>query len=407
MFQNCIRCTICVENCPVFGVNPLFPGPKQAGPDAQRFRLDGETATDEWVKYCSQCRRCETACPYGVDIAEIILRAQIRNAAGRKRAFAQILFAHNYLAGKAASWTAPVFNRLAATEWAGKMAGRLGISGYLPFPKFKFFSLRGGLPPALRLIDRGKKRVAFFHGCFLKYNRPDIGRTIKTLMQAAEMDVAVPRQFCCGLPALGNGNLKAARMYAQRNVDILSAYVDAGFDIVYSCTSCGLTLTGDYPGILGLKGGRKIAENSYHVYEYILNLVESGVIDPAFGEVSRKIVYFVSCHLRAIGIGYPAARLLSKVPGIECEIMDDRCCGLSGTYGFKKANENTARSIGEKAAQAVMRTGAEAIVADCGACRMQLGHLTGLPVLDPAEILTESLKRSGILPLKRPGLIFR
>jgi glycerol-3-phosphate dehydrogenase subunit C len=66
-FEHCVRCTICVENCPVYKVEPGFPGPKQSGPDAQRFRLDGEKSVDQWVKYCSQCRRCQIACPYGVD----------------------------------------------------------------------------------------------------------------------------------------------------------------------------------------------------------------------------------------------------------------------------------------------------------------------------------------------------
>src|SRR5690606_26438990 len=68
-FEHCIRCTICVENCPVFRVNPAFPGPKQAGPDAQRFRSQREKSVDEWVLLCSQCKRCEMSCPCGVEPA--------------------------------------------------------------------------------------------------------------------------------------------------------------------------------------------------------------------------------------------------------------------------------------------------------------------------------------------------
>jgi len=64
-FENCIRCTICVENCPVFKVNPEYPGPKQAGPDAERFRLDGIETVDKWITHCTQCKRCDFACPYG------------------------------------------------------------------------------------------------------------------------------------------------------------------------------------------------------------------------------------------------------------------------------------------------------------------------------------------------------
>ena len=55
-FEHCIRCTICVENCPVFKVNSSYPGPKQAGPDAARFRIDGEKSIDKWINMCTQCR---------------------------------------------------------------------------------------------------------------------------------------------------------------------------------------------------------------------------------------------------------------------------------------------------------------------------------------------------------------
>lgn len=403
MFQNCIRCTICVENCSVFGINPLFPGPKQSGPDAQRFRLDGEVAVDDWVKYCCQCKRCEMSCPHGVDIAEIILHAQIRQREGKKGTLASTLFTHNYLMGKFASFSAPIANKLAATKWARNLSTKFGISTYLPFPEFRFFSLERGLRKSLNLFGRRNKKVAFFYGCFLNFNRPDIGRKIRNLLIAMGLEVVLPPQTCCGLPALGNANLGAARRYAERNVDTLSPYIDAGYDIVYSCTSCGLALTNDYPGILNIPGGKKIAENSYNIYEYMLNLVEEGSIVLNLGDLKKKVAYHIPCHLRALGIGYPASRILSFIPGLETTIVDDHCCGLSGSYGFKSINQSTSQAIGEKAANAVIRTGADAVIADCGACRMQLAHMTGLPALDPVELLTESLQNAGI-PLTTSSL---
>ena len=93
----------------------------------------------------------------------------------------------------------------------------------------------------------------------------------------------------------------------------------------------------------------------------------------------------------ALGIGYPAAKLMSLIPGLTCEILDDNCCGLSGSYGFKKSNEATAIQIGNSAVARIKKTGAAAIVADCGSCRMQLGGLSGLVTLDPAEVLSEAL----------------
>ena len=38
-FEQCIKCTVCTVYCPVAAVNPLYPGPKQAGPDGERLRL--------------------------------------------------------------------------------------------------------------------------------------------------------------------------------------------------------------------------------------------------------------------------------------------------------------------------------------------------------------------------------
>ncbi len=115
-FEHCIRCTICVENCPVFRVNPEFPGPKQAGPDAQRFRSDREKAEDEWVLLCSQCKRCEMACPCGVEPAQIILKAQQRYGLEHPQTPAHLLFANNYYLSALGSLTAPIANMIAATK---------------------------------------------------------------------------------------------------------------------------------------------------------------------------------------------------------------------------------------------------------------------------------------------------
>jgi glycerol-3-phosphate dehydrogenase subunit C len=386
-FEHCIRCTICVENCPVMRVNPDFPGPKQAGPDAQRFRSDREKAEDEWVLLCSQCKRCEMACPCDVEPARIILRAQQRYGLEHTHSLAHLLFANNYYLSALGSLTAPIANRLAATKIGKKIFDAMRIATYIPFPKFRFRKLSWNK----RTPNRRSRKVAFFYGCFINFYRPDIGKKIIQLLKSFNVDVVLPPQWCCGLPALGNGNLQLARSFALKNTASLSNYIDAGYDILYSCTSCGLCLLHDYQDIMDIPKAKKIAENTYDLHEYILKLVDDNYIKPQFQEVRRKLAYHIPCHLRALGIGYPAAKLMSLIPGLECEIIDDNCCGLSGSYGFKKSNEAAAISIGNRAVARIKKTGAAAIVADCGSCRMQLGGLSGLATLDPAEVLSEAL----------------
>ena len=386
-FEHCIRCTICVENCPVFRVNPEFPGPKQAGPDSQRFRMTGEKSVDNWVSLCSQCKRCEVACPYGVNPAEIILNAQIKYAGEHMRSPVAIMFANNFYLGTLGSLSAPIANRIAATGIAKKIFNFAGISTYMPFPSFDLMSMNKGR----RKSGKGLKKVVFFYGCFLNFNRPDIGRKIRDLLVSLNLEVVMPSQVCCGLPSLGNGQIDLARKFAAKNAAVFGEYINKGYDLIYSCTSCGLTLTHDYPGILGIASGKKIAENSYNINEYILRLMDENYISLDFKEINRKIAYHVPCHLRALGIGYPAVRLFAKIPGLEYTVLDDCCCGLSGSYGFKKKNQETSLKIGAQAAAAIKKSNPGAIVADCGACRMQLAYLSGIPAIDPSEIITESL----------------
>lgn len=393
-FEHCIRCTICVENCPVFRVNPDFPGPKQAGPDAQRFRSEKEKTVDHWVMLCSQCKRCDMACPSGVEPAEIILRAQQRYGIEHPRTAAHLLFANNYYLSRLGSVTAPFANLFTATGIGKKILQRAGITSYIPFPEFSFRTMKKQNKPA----SPGRKKIAFFYGCFINFYRPDIGARIIRLLEVFNIDVVLPPQWCCGLPALGNGNLALARNFAEKNVASLSAYVDAGYDIIYSCTSCGLCLLNDYQGIMEIPGAKKIAENSYDLHEYILRLVIKKNIRPDFRAVERSVAYHIPCHLRALKIGYPAAELMNMIPGIECHILDDACCGLSGSYGFKKTNEATAVQLGDRAVSLIRKTGSSAIVSDCGSCRIQLGGLSGMDDFDPAEIICESL---GIAPAEK------
>ena len=236
-FEHCIRCTLCVENCPVFKVNEHYPGPKQAGPNAQRFRLDDQKIDEAWIKYCTQCHRCQTACPYGVDPAHIIRRAQLAYGRTHWRSFSAVLFANNYYLGLTGSTLAPIFNRVSRLGLVRRFMQALGISKYLPFPSFNLRSLR----ISRKHSGRGQRKVAFFYGCFLNYNQPQLGRIMRDFLASTGLEVVLPPQVCCGLPALGNGDLKTALRFAKKNAKVLGRYIEQGYDVVYACTSCGHT----------------------------------------------------------------------------------------------------------------------------------------------------------------------
>ena len=75
-FDHCIKCTVCTIYCPVARATHHFPGPKQSGPDTERLRIKSPELLDDSLKYCTNCKRCETACPSDVKIADIIQEAK-------------------------------------------------------------------------------------------------------------------------------------------------------------------------------------------------------------------------------------------------------------------------------------------------------------------------------------------
>ena len=92
-------------------VTDLFPGPKYVGPQAQRFRENGQPhSPDHGVDYCSGCRVCNEVCPTGVKIAEINARARAAIVRDRGIPLRNRLLGRNELLGKAGSFAPALAN---------------------------------------------------------------------------------------------------------------------------------------------------------------------------------------------------------------------------------------------------------------------------------------------------------
>ena len=120
--DNCVKCTVCETFCPVMAATPLFPGPKYAGPQSERYRRPGETV-DASLDYCSGCGICTQVCPQGVDIAEINARARAEMKAERGMPLRDRLIARPTVLGRLAQPVAPVANAVARTR-VGRARGR-------------------------------------------------------------------------------------------------------------------------------------------------------------------------------------------------------------------------------------------------------------------------------------------
>jgi len=396
--DQCIKCNICTTVCPVSAVTDLFPGPKYEGPQAGRFRMPMQTSPDQSVDYCSGCRVCNMVCPTGVKIAEINARARAKmvqhgNIPSRLR-LRNNLVARPELLGKIAHPISGLANyalNLKPARWLAEAI--LGIHRSAPLPKFsdQLFTtwFRNHPKPT-----RGMRKVVYFHGCSTEYYEPHIGQAAIRVLEANGFEVIVPPQNCCGLPLLSNGEFEAARKYHESNVRNLVEYARQGIPIIGTSTSCTLTLKEEAPELLDMhdESSQLVAANTFDFNEFLLMLLESDSLNQNFNPLPLTLGYHVPCQYRAHRLGKPGLQILNLIP--ELIIIDSQaaCCGIAGTYGYKKEKYDIAMEVGQSLFQFIINdmTQSPFVVCDSETCRWQITHATGVPAVHPVEIIAKS-----------------
>jgi glycerol-3-phosphate dehydrogenase subunit C len=392
----CIRCAACMAVCPVSRVTPKFPGPKQAGPGAERFRRLDEPSVDEWIDLCIGCHLCNMVCSSGVNISELNLIAKAKYLDETGRPFRDWLLTHSYLYGWLGSLSSPLINRLlrnSRIKWLVETILRIDQRRELPGYEFSTFRqwFKEHHSKGNKKVVSTRNRVAYFYGCYINTNEVDVGKATVQVLDANGFEITLPPQQCCGIPMLGNGDFKGAKKMAHYNVPSLLNTIHSGSDIIFSSTSCGHMIKHEYSHLLSIPGAEEVSEHIFDIFEFLRNLKESNGLNTHFKELSLKVVYFAPCHLRALGIGLPALEILRLIPGLKIDNIEADCCGMGGTFGFKKEKYEISQEIGRDLAEAIDRLNPEIVVTDCEGCRMQIRHLTGLKVLHPIQILRDAL----------------
>ena len=397
--EACTKCTACNTVCPVARSTEIFRGPKFLGPESERYRSQPEAAVTAGLDLCSGCKLCEVTCPSQVTIQEYIRRAQNKGAEEKGRTLRDWVLGHTRLLSRFGSLTAPlanVGNRNPLVRWV--MERVLGIHHKRPLPAYQWLTFERWFKrprqDSLPLVGRARegvshRKVAYFSACWVNFNERRLGEMVVHALERNGIAVMVPKQQCCGIPAVVNSNMDLARKYGRENLRSLSA-LPPDVDIVASSTSCGLMLKHDYDHLLDIPGAAAVGERVYDICEYLWMLHEAGELNEDFERVETRVLYHAPCHLKSHGIGYPAMRLLRLIPGVEVDEVDEGCCGISGTYGVKVEKYDLSMKIGSRLFEAVKAAGSDSVLADCETCRMQVEHGSGARSAHPLEILARA-----------------
>jgi len=205
--EQCLKCSICTAYCPVSAVEPNYPGPKHSGPDLERYRLKDNNFFNDALKMCLNCKRCEVACPSGVRIADIIQASRIKYST-HGPILRDRMLANTDFVGTMANLVAPIVNTtLGLKPVKAVLHTVMGVDKHRSFPayssqKFETWFKRN----AAKQQDNYKKHVSYFHGCYVNYNFPQLGKDLVKIMNAVGYGVhLLEKEKCCGVALIANG----------------------------------------------------------------------------------------------------------------------------------------------------------------------------------------------------------
>ncbi len=76
--------------------------------------------------------------------------------------------------------------------------------------------------------------------------------------------------------------------------------------------------------------------------------------------------------------------------GLELTVLDSQCCGIAGTYGFKRELPHS-QAIGAPLFRQIEESGADLVVTDCETCKWQIEMSTSLRCEHPITLLARAL----------------
>jgi glycolate oxidase iron-sulfur subunit len=418
--MGCIRCGRCLPVCPTYQQTQLEMFSPRGRLSLLRAVEDGKlditAGVEEHLYHCLDCRACNTVCPPGVHIGELIVRGRVAVEEKRARPLLMKLMLRHVLIGaqRAEIISGPL--RLVQALRLDRLAAL--VLKRVPGPGQRLYNLiqfapRPGKPLAKELpnitpaVGEKRDRVAFFLGCMMNVAMPDVSRATVRVLTRAGCEVVTPRgQACCGAPQDDQAMLKFSREIARKNIALFEPLLngEGGVEaIVTDCAGCSAALK-EYAEWLHddpewAERARRFSAKVRDVTEWLDAIWPAEL---ALNHAPATATYHDPCHLANLqNVRSQPRRLLGRVTGLAMQPLPDRhpvrCCGSAGIYNI--THTPMSLDLLDRKMADVAATGAQVVVSANPGCLLQLEwgrRRSGqkIVVKHVVEILDESLTKS-------------
>jgi glycolate oxidase iron-sulfur subunit len=422
ILQQCMHCGMCLPTCPTYDATKRERNSPRGRIALMRAIADGELDISESfaeeMSYCLGCLACQTACPAGVNYAELfetarsdIERSGINDTPARgvwRRLTLGFLFQRPKVMRAVG-----VLTRIYQQSGLQTAVRTFGLTMFLPATLRRLEPQTPPIAPAFsnRLIapretphGEARYRVALLTGCIQDLVFANVNRDTADVLLANGCAVDTPpAQPCCGSLHAHNGELELARDQARRMLDLFPA--DRYDAIITNAGGCGSHLR-HYGTLLhsDSRYGEAARVWDRKVKDIQEWLVEIGCRPPGTAPFDRQttVTYHESCHLvHGQKVSAQPRAVLRLIPGLSLvELAESTwCCGSAGVYALTQPAQADAllqRKVGH-----LRRTRADVVATANPGCHLQIAR--GLrdagekmTVVHPVSLLARAYRRERI-----------
>ncbi len=376
-------------------------------------RIEMTRTFAEEMYFCLGCLACMSACPAGVNYAELFEHARAEaEASGLLRSPKRDL-----IRALAVRWLFMDLNRLQLVGRGLRLYQQLGLqwlvrrSGVLKLLPRRLRELEAMTPdmqpefsaeqiaPMTPAFGPKRYRVAMLIGCAQDLIFSDINRdTVEVLARNGCEVVTPPEQLCCGSLHAHNGEWALAQQLARKQIQ---QFPPEEFDaIITNAGGCGSHLK-HYRKLLAddpLYSDRAALwdQKVKDIHEW---LIEIGIQPPANDAPPQVVTYHESCHLaHGQKITAQPRQLLGAIPNLKLVELPESswCCGSAGIYNI--IQPEMANTLLDRKLAHIRTTGARIVATGNPGCLLQL--INGakkqgmeLKVVHPVTLLAEAYRR--------------
>jgi glycolate oxidase iron-sulfur subunit len=387
ILQQCIHCGMCLPTCPTYDATKHETSSPRGRIALMRAVADGRLAANspqfaDEMYFCLGCLACETACPAGVNYAEMIeyARAEVESSGAKASA------KRNFIRAFALRWLFAKPGRLRFVARLIRLDQTAGLSKAISTILPKHLRELYALQP--RICDRfsfdlirehedsppnaPRYHVGLLTGCVQDVAYADVNRDTVDVLLANGCEVFTPRtQVCCGSLMGHNGELELAENLARQNLDAFPLQdLDA---IIVNSAGCGSFMK-RYGDLLPDDPRARLWDEKVHdIHEW---LVKIGIRTPRQGTRSTiRVAYHEACHLvHGQKISQQPRELLRAIPGVELVELPEAtwCCGSAGIYNITQPEMSMA--LLERKMKHIAATGAQVVATGNPGCIGQIRY---------------------------------